>query len=728
MSVGADGVAVLTIDLPEASMNVVNEAFSAEFAAFVERVLTDDAVKGGVVISGKKDFMAGADLRMLERASATLTSAEEMFNSFNKLNKLLRRMETGGAEARAMAKGQAFAKPIVAAVGGMCLGGGFEVALGAHIRIAAPDAVFGLPEVKVGLLPGGGGTQRLPRMVGIQTALQHLTTGSNIKAEQAQKLGIVSEIVPREDLLERAKALVLEHPKILQPWDKKGFKVPGGAGGMHPNAVQTFIGANAMAHKETRGNYPAVQAILSCVYEGAALPIDKAVMVESKYFTKLMLDPSSTGMIRTLFKNKLAAEKGARRPAEVPRQEIKKIGMLGAGLMGAGIAYEAARAGMEVVLLDMSQEGAEKGVAYSKRLLDKAVGRGKLSQEKADAHLARLHATTNYEDLKGADFIIEAVFESEDIKRDVTTKAEAVVGPDVIFGSNTSTLPITGLQKNWSKPENFIGVHFFSPVEKMPLVEMIMGEQTGDRALAVALDFTRAIKKTPIVVNDGRGFYTSRCVGAFIGEGSELLAEGVAPALIENMGKNAGYPMGPLLLADSTNIDLGVKIVRAYKEALGDNYEAGAWEQVALKMSDELQRHGMKIGKGFYDYDDGAKKPSRLWPGLGDHFPRAQQQPEPQEVADRILYRQMVECVNAMAEGVLTTPEDGDIGAIFGWGFPPFTGGPFSHIDAIGAKAFVERCDALAGRYGARFTPPEFIRKMAAEGRSFYGAEAAAAA
>ena len=726
--VDGDGIAVLTIDLPNASMNVINETFSAEFAEAVDRIIKDDAIKGAVITSGKKDFMAGADLRMMQKTTSSGLSAEEIFKDVRGLNLLLRRLETGDADRKAMLKGKAFAKPIVAAVPGMALGGGFEIALAAHYRVATPTAVFGLPEVLVGLLPGGGGTQRLPRMIGMQGALMYLTSGGNIKAKKALEQGIVSEIVEPEKLIDAAKAIIKANPQVTQPWDAKGFKVPGGAGGMHPGAVQTMIGANAMAHVQSRGNFPAVQAILSCVYEGAQLPMDKAIMIESKYFTKLLIGPESRGMIRSLFVNKQAAEKGARRPKDQPKNEIKKIAMLGAGLMGAGIAYEAAKAGMEVVLLDMSMEGAEKGVAYSKRLLDKAMERGKMSQEKAEAHLARIKPTTDFNDLKGVDLIIEAVFESEDVKADVCAKAEAVVGPDTIFGSNTSTLPITGLQKNWSKPENFIGIHFFSPVERMPLVEMIMGEQTGDRALAMALDFTRAIKKTPIVVNDGRGFYTSRCVGAYIGEGAEMLAEGVNPALIENMGKNVGFPMGPLLLADSTAIDLAVKIGRAYKAALGDAYKPTAQATVMEKMSEELGRHGMKNAKGFHDYEEGAKKPSRLWPGLAEHFPVAAQQPDPKEVADRRLYRQRIECVNTMQENVLTTPEDGDLGAIFGWGFPPFTGGPFSYIDAIGAKAFVSRCDELVAKYGDRFSPPEFIRKMAAEGGSFYGANAKAAA
>lgn len=726
--VDADGVALITIDTPGASLNVLGAEALRELDAAIDRVIGEEAIKGAVITTAKNDFLAGADLRMIQEMRDNASTPAELYQSVRNLNAMFRKLETANQDRKAMQKGQAHAKPFVAAVRGLCLGGGFEMALACHFRVCTEDAKFGLPEVMVGLLPGGGGTQRLTRTVGIQNALMPMLMGKNIRAKEALAQGVVSEIVEPEKLVETAKALVLANPKAVQPWDKKGFKVPGGAGGMSAGASQTMVGAGAMAHKESRGNYPAVKAILSCVWEGTQLPMDRAIEVEAKYFAKLASGPEAAGMIRTLFVNKTAAERGARRPQDVPPQEIKKIAMLGAGLMGAGIAYEAARAGLDVVLLDVSQESADKGKDYSKKLLDKAISRKRSTPEKAEALLARIHPTTDYQALKGVDLVIEAVFESPEIKREVTQKVEAVVGPDVIFGSNTSTLPISGLQQNWSKPENFVGIHFFSPVEKMPLVEMILGEQTGDRALAMALDFTRKIKKTPIVVNDGRGFYTSRAVMSYINEGMELIHEGVSPALIENMGKNIGYPMGPLLLNDSVNIDLGVKIMKATKAELGDAFEAGAAWPVMTRMSDELGRHGMKNAKGFYDYEEGAKKPKQLWPGLAEEFPVAAEQPEARLVGERLLYRQLVEIMRIWDEKVLTTPEDGDLGAIFGWGFPPFTGGPISYIDAIGAKAFVEKADALAAQFGPRFKVPEFVRRMAAEGGSFYGDAAKAAA
>ena len=720
--IGQDGIAVLTIDLPHQTMNVLDPIFMEELETSIDWILGEESIVGAVLTTGKKDFMAGADLRMIQDliASAKTSDVETVYEGAIRFNRIFRKMETGGHPAKALSKSAAFAKPIVAATRGLSLGGGFELALACHYRVATPEAKFGLPEVKVGLLPGGGGTQRLPRLVGVQAALQFITTGKNLKAQEAKALGVVGEVCEADALLETAKAWIKANPKVAAAWDKKGFKIPGGGGAMHPKAAMTFMGANAMARGESRGNYPAIPAILSCIFEGSILPMDKALEVESKYFTSLLLDPTAGNMIRTLFVNKLAAEKGAARPKDEPKQKLEKIGMLGAGLMGAGITYVSAKAGLEVVLLDMSQDGAERGKAYSERLVQKDVGRKRMSEEAGAELLGRIHPTTDFEDLKGCDFIIEAVFEDSQIKADVTKKAEAVVGSDIIFGSNTSTLPITGLQKNWSKPENFIGVHFFSPVEKMPLVEMIMGKETGDKALAMALDFTRRIKKTPIVVNDSRGFYTSRCVGVYNNEGAAMLSEGVSPVLIENCSKDAGYPMGPLHLFDSVNIDLGLKIAKQTQLDLGAEHDLGPSFPVMQKMVDDLGRPGMKAWKGFYEYEEGNHRPKALWSGLAEHFPLNKEQPTAEEVEERILFRQLVECVRVFDEGVLTSPIDGDLGAILGWGFGPFTGGPFSFIDTLGLDAFVAKADALEARYGEGFAVPDSIREMAKSGKSFY--------
>ncbi|MEM7570620.1 MAG: 3-hydroxyacyl-CoA dehydrogenase NAD-binding domain-containing protein, partial [Pseudomonadota bacterium] len=509
-------------------------------------------------------------------------------------------------------------------------------------------------------------------------------------------------------------------------WDKKGFKTPGGAHWSHPGFVQTFMGGNAMVSGQSQGNYTAPQAIMSCVYEGLQLPIDRALSIEVKYFCKLVMDPQAGNMIRSLFVSKQAAEKGARRPQGIDNMPTQKVGMLGAGLMGAGIAMVSAQAGIEVVLLDRDQADADKGKAYTADRLAKKVKRGSMSQDKADGILAKIHPTTSYDDLAGCDLIIEAVFENREIKADVTGKTEAVVGADTIFGSNTSTLPITSLAEAWSKQENFIGIHFFSPVEKMPLVEIITGKNTGDAAIAKALDYVRQIKKTPIVVNDSRGFYTSRCFGTYVQEGYTMIGEGVGAALVDNCGKQAGMPVGPLAVGDEVAIDLSWKVKEAAKVDLGDAYKEEAFDSVVDKMMD-LGRHGRKNAKGFYVYpEDGSKK--YLWPGIGDEFPVADDQPTPEEVKTRLIYRQLVECARCYEEGVLVTPEDGDLGSIFGWGFAPFSGGPFSHMDTVGIANVVAELDRLAQQYGERFSPPQLLRDMAAKGETFYANAMRAAA
>ena len=535
--------------------------------------------------------------------------------------------------------------------------------------------------------------------------------------QEAQGFGVVHELAPAAEVVARAIAWVKANPtKATQPWDEKSFKFPGGAGAMNPAFMQTFVGVNAMVQAKTMHNMNAPVAILSAVYEGAQLPMDTAIRVESKYFVKLVSDPQAGNMIRSLFVNKQAAERGARRPAGIPPMPSKKIGMLGAGLMGAGIAMVSAQAGIEVVLLDRDQAAADKGKQYTADRLAKK----RMPQDKADAILNRIHATSNYDDLKGCDLIIEAVFETREIKADVTKMTEAVVGADTIFGSNTSTLPITGLAEAWSKPDNFIGIHFFSPVEKMPLVEIIVGKKTGAEAIAKALDYVAQIKKTPIVVNDSRGFYTSRCFGTYIQEGLTMLGEGVGPALIENVGKMAGMPVGPLAVNDEVGLDLSYKVGQQTKKDLGDKYDAGPGGRVIETMHD-LGRFGRKNAKGFYVYPEGGKK--YLWPELsatvaipGDHS-----DPAPETVRERLVYRQLVECARCFAEGVLETPEDGDLGAIFGWGFAPHTGGPFSMMDTVGLANVVAILDGLAQRHGERFAPPQLLREMAAKGESFYG-------
>jgi 3-hydroxyacyl-CoA dehydrogenase / enoyl-CoA hydratase / 3-hydroxybutyryl-CoA epimerase len=708
----ADGIAVLSIDLQDRPMNVMTPEFLADLAAAVDRVATDETVKGAVITSAKDSFMAGADLLELVETFGR-RDAGELLATCRGLQQTLRRLETCG-------------KPFAAAINGTALGGGLEVCLACHYRVAADrgDAVLGLPEVQVGLLPGGGGTQRLPRLIGIEPALQLITQGRHVKPREARELGFVDETVAAGEELEAARQWVLANEGATQPWDRKGFKVPGGAGLTHPGVVQTLVIGSALVQKQTSHNYPAPIAILSAVYEGTVLPIDRALEIESRYFVSLLLDPVSRNMMRTLFLNKNAADKLVRRPKTPAKQPVRKLGILGAGMMGAGIAYVSARAGIEVVLLDVSREQADAGKDYSRKLLKKAVERKKTTSDDAGIVLDRITTTSAYEDLQGCDLVIEAVFEDRKIKADVTAKAEAQLADSAVFASNTSTLPITGLAKASTRPEQFIGIHFFSPVDKMPLVEVIVGERTDEQAIARALDYVQQIRKTPIVVNDSRGFYTSRVFSVFSREGITMLAEGVNPALIENVAKQAGMPVGPLAVTDEVSLELSWHITQQTQADLGDAYAASPADEVIRLFVEELGRKGRRAGAGFYEYPEGAEK--HLWPGLREHFPRAPEQPAPGEVRKRLLYAQALETVRCLDEAVVTHPADADIGSVFGWGFPPYTGGTLSFIETVGLPSFVAEADRLAGAYGPRFAVPDSLRKMAAEGRTFYANPAAA--
>ena len=709
--IDADGIATLTIDVPDQSMNVIGPEFLADLDEAITRISSQEAIKGAVIASGKDSgFMAGMDLKyfgsMLVSESGKRPSPAEIFDKVFVLNQLFRRLETCG-------------KPVACAIEGTCVGGGFELALACHQRIVgdSPKTQLGLPEILIGLFPGGGGSQRLPRIMGVQASLMYMLQGKLFRPADAAMMKVVDQVVPQGTAVQAAREWVKANPSAsVQPWDVKGFKFPGGAGGFNPAFVQTMAGALPMTLKQTQRNMNAPIALLSAVYEGAFLPIDRAIRVESKYFAKVAADPQAANMIRSLFVNKQAAERGARRPKDQPKAPTRKLAMLGAGMMGAGIATVAAQAGMEVVLFDRDQAFAEKGKAHVEDVLKKRLGKG-MTPEKIAETLARVTPTTDYAALAGADFVIEAVFEDVAIKAEVTKKVEEVLGADTIFGSNTSTLPITRLAKAWSKPENFIGIHFFSPVEKMPLVEIILGKETGPAAIAKALDFVAQIKKTPIVVNDSRGFYTSRCFGTYVQEGVEMVAEGINPALIENAGRQLGMPVGPLAVGDEVSIELGHKIVVAAQKELGDAYVAQPSDAVMARMV-EIGRLGRKSAKGWYDYPEGQKK--HLWAGLEDMFPRAAVQPDVEAVKERLLYRQLIECARCFEEGVLETPEDGDIGAIFGWGFAPYTGGPFSHMDTVGSGHVVAVLERLAATHGDRFAPTAQLLDMAASGATFY--------
>jgi 3-hydroxyacyl-CoA dehydrogenase/enoyl-CoA hydratase/3-hydroxybutyryl-CoA epimerase len=640
------------------------------------------------------------------------------------MHQVLRKIELAGMDPKTK-KG---AKPIVAALPGTALGIGLELPLSCHRIIAAdnPRAKIGLPEILVGIFPGAGGTTRLTRKMGAMMAAPFLLEGKLSDPKSAKAAGLIDEVVAPEDLLSRAKDWVLsaKDADLVKPWDDKGYKMPGGTP-YHPAGFMTFVGANAMVAGKTMGVYPAAKALLGAVYEGAMVPFDTALKIEARHFTSLLMNPSSTAMIRSLFINKEALEKGANRPS-VADQTVKKVGIIGAGMMGAGIAYVSANAGIEVVLIDAAQEAADRGKAYSEGLLDKGIQRKKVTVEKKAEVLGRIHATTDYAALAGCDLIVEAVFEDPKVKAEVTAKVEAAVGADCIFATNTSTLPISSLAKASIRPEQFIGIHFFSPVDKMMLVEIIRGKATGDVAVAKALDYVRQIRKTPIVVNDARFFYANRCIIPYINEGIRMVAEGVEPALVENAAKLVGMPLGPLQLVDETSIDLGVKIAKATRAAMGDAYPDGAVDEVLFWMEGH-GRLGKKANAGFYAYDAAGKREG-LWEGLEPRYPVAKDQPDLGTVQHRLLMAQVLEAVRALEQGVLTDIREGDVGAILGWGFAPWSGGPFGWLDIIGAAKAVEICEGLAEAHGARFAPPQMLRDMAAKGQTFYPAAGAKAA
>ncbi|MEL7025921.1 MAG: 3-hydroxyacyl-CoA dehydrogenase NAD-binding domain-containing protein [Pseudomonadota bacterium] len=718
MTKDADGVATILWDTPGKSMNVMSEVGFFELEKLVDEALADDAVKGIILSSGKEgSFAGGMDLNVIAKMkeNAGDNPAKGLMDGLMEIHGILRKVERAGMDDKN--KG---GKPIICALPGTALGIGLEVPLACHRIIAAdnPKAKIGLPEILLGIFPGMGGTTRLIRKLGAMAASPILLEGKLFDPKKAVSAGLIDEVVPADQLLDKAKEWVLNAAEadMPKPWDVKGYKMPGGTP-YHPAGFQTYVGASAMVNGKTKGAFPAAKALLSAAYEGAMVPFDTALKIEARYFTNILMNPSSSAMIRALFINKEALEKGANRPA-VADQTVKKVGVLGAGMMGAGIAYVAARAGIDVVLIDQAQEAADKGKAYSEGILDKGISRKKVTPGAKDAILDRITATTDYAALAGADLIVEAVFEDPGVKAEVTKAAEAAAGADVIFATNTSTLPITELAEASVNKEQFIGIHFFSPVDKMLLVEIIRGKETGDRAVAKALDFVRQIKKTPIVVNDARFFYANRCILPYGNEGIRMVAEGVEPALIENAAKLLGMPVGPLQLIDEVSIDLSQKIARATKAAMGDAFPDNAPLEVIEKMA-AAGRMGRKASAGFYDYDDKGKR-TGLASVLPDWYSVADDQPTLTEVQHRLLFAQVLEAVRALEDGVLTDIREGDVGAILGWGFAPWSGGPFSWLDIIGAEKAVELTEGLTATHGTRFTTPKLLRDMAASGETFY--------
>ena len=699
-----DGILVLTIDMEGRSMNVLNEQLTEPFAQAINDIESDDAITGVVITSGKDSFIAGADIDMI----AQITDPAQAYAASRAVQQMFRRLETCG-------------KPVVAALPGTALGGGLELALACHHRVALnnPKAKFGLPEVKIGLLPGGGGTQRLPRMMGLQNAMPFLMEGKELRVDAAKAKGWIDAVADsREDMLAQATAWARNNPKAANPWDVKGFKIPGGDP-KHPAVVQMLAIAPSMLRDKTQGLYPAPQNIMSAVFEGCLVDIDTAMDIEARYFANLVVSQVAKNTIGTFWYGLNEIKKGASRPAGVPQSRFTKVGVLGAGMMGAGIAYVSAKAGFETVMKDVSQEAADKGYAYAEGVVSKLVGRGKMAKDKGAELLGRIHPTDQVADLEGCDLIIEAVFEDRELKARVTQETEAVMAEGGVFASNTSTLPITGLAKASKDASKFIGLHYFSPAEKMPLVEIIVGEQTSDETLARAFDYVLAIGKTPIVVNDSRGFYTSRVFGTYVMEGIAMLGEGVQPTRIEAAGKATGMPMPPLALQDEVSLSLGWHVAEQTRkdlEAEGKPVPVHPGLAVIDTMVNELDRPGKKAGKGFYDYD-GKKK--SLWKGLAKHWPERDSDISAQDMKDRLLYAQAIETARCVEEGVVVKTNDANVGSIFGWGFAPWSGGTLQFINATGVARFVERAQELADKYGERFTPPQLLKDMAASGKTF---------
>jgi 3-hydroxyacyl-CoA dehydrogenase/enoyl-CoA hydratase/3-hydroxybutyryl-CoA epimerase len=724
-----DGIVTLTLDDPTASANTMNQIYQESMAAAVRRLYDEVAsdapgdvqsVTGVVVASAKKTFFAGGNLTLMSKA--TPDDAPALFAGMQAMKSDLRKLET-------------FPRPVVAAINGAALGGGFEICLACNHRILLDDssAVVGLPEATLGLLPGGGGVTRIVRLLGIQSGLMDvLLQGTRFKPADARALGLVDELVAsRDDLLPAAKAWILEHrddpDAATNPWDRSGYKMPGGT--PKSPALAAFLPAfPALLRKQTKGAvYPAQRAILSAAVEGASVDLDTALRIESRYLTKLIVGQNFKNMTRAFFFDLQAINAGKFRPEGVEKFQATKVAVLGAGMMGAGIAYACARSGMQVMLKDVSAEAAARGKAYSEKLNAKGIERGKLTPEKSAEMLARITPTADPADLAGCDLVIEAVFEDPSLKHQVFAEIAGHVNPDALLCSNTSTLPISELATGVDRPADFIGLHFFSPVDKMPLVEIIRGAETSDEALAKAYDVVLQIRKTPIVVNDSRGFYTSRVIGTMVNEGLAMLAEGVHPMSLERAATQDGYPVGTLQLSDELNMELMAKIAKATNDAAERDGTALAEHpgSAVVQRMIELGRPSRLKGAGFYEYDENGRREG-LWPGLAEEFPPAAEQPRFEDVKDRLLFAEALETAKCLEEGVITSSAAANIGSILGIGFPANTGGAAQFMTGyeardgrIGLAAFLERADELAATYGARFTPTSYLRELAAKREGF---------
>lgn len=698
----SDNIVTLTIDMPGQSANTMNAEFRTAIAASAQKVLAEkDSIRGIIICSAKKTFFAGGDLN--ELIAVEKEQATEFFNMVQDLKQQMRKIETLGI-------------PVVAAINGAALGGGFEIALACHQRICLNDSKIklGLPEVTLGLLPGGGGVARLSRLIGLEAAFPFLLEGKQVSPQEALQAGLIHQLADSvPDMLQKAREFILANPSVQQPWDVKGYKVPGGTPST-PALAQKLAIAPAVLRQKTKGCYPAPEKIMAAAVEGLQVDFDTACSIESRYFTELTTSQVAKNMIGTFFFQLNAIKAGGSRPQGIAPYTTKKVGILGAGMMGSGIAYSCAMRGIDVVLKDVSQASADKGKVYSENLLAKRVAKKRMGQEKMAEVLNRILATDKNADLQGCDLIIEAVFEDRELKARVTQEAEPMLASGGVFASNTSTLPITGLAEASAHADKFIGLHFFSPVDKMPLVEIIKGKQTSDETLARAFDFVLQINKTPIVVNDSRGFFTSRVFATYVDEGVSLLAEGNNPVLIENAAMQAGMPVGPLAVLDEVSLSLLIKIsaqTRKDMQAEGKDLPQSAAEKLSIQMAEEFGRAGKAAGAGFYEYPKGGKK--FLWPDLHKHYVKADKQLPLKDIQERLLFIQAIETLRCLQENVLTNVRDGNIGSIFGLGFAPWSGGALQYINQYGVRAFYQRAQQLTSQYGARFTPPKMLMELA---------------
>lgn len=704
----SDNIVTLTMDMPGQNANTMNGDFREAILAIAERIEKEiDSISGVIYASAKKTFFAGGDLN--ELITAKPEDAEAFFNMVEIIKAPLRKIETLGV-------------PVVAAINGAALGGGFEICLACHHRVALDDkkVIVGLPEVTLGLLPGGGGVARMTRMLGLENALPYLMEGKQLKVEKAIKAGLIDELATDvDDLMAKAKAWIKANPKSQQPWDVKGYKIPGGLPS-HPAVAQKLAIIPSILRQKTKGCFPAPEKILAAAVEGAQVSFDQACTIESRYFVELTTGQISKNMIGTFWFQLNEIKAGGSRPDGIDVYTTKKVGVLGAGMMGAGIAYSSAIRGIEVVLKDVSLEAAEKGKAYSENLLKKRVSRKQMTEEKMQSILDAITPTADASDLEGCDLIIEAVFENQELKAKVTQEAEVHMAAGGVFASNTSTLPITGLAEASQDATKFIGLHFFSPVDKMPLVEIITGKETSDETLARAFDYVLQINKTPIVVNDSRGFFTSRTFGTFVGEGLAMLSEGIHPQFIESAALQAGMPIGPLAVQDEVSMALSRKVTsqtRLGLQAEGKDLPVSPAESVTDRMLDEFKREGKAAGAGLYDYPEKGKK--KLWPGLVEHFVKPDVSISLEDAKERILFRQSIETLRCYEEGVLTSVRDANIGSIFGIGFAPWTGGAIQYVNQYGVRKFYQRAKQLAEQYGERFNPPAILEAQAEKDEAF---------